>query len=965
MDRRRGVLVLACVVFAALSANAFGAEKPPAGPWSLPRQAQLPLSFEANRGQTDSQVKFLARGRGYTLFLTAEEAVLSLRSAGPLRMRLVGAHPRPATVGEQELPGKSHYFIGNDPQKWRTNVPNYAAVRYRQVYPGVDLVYYGNEGQLEHDFVVAPGASPRAIRLRVEGADQVSLEENGDLRLLLAGRELRLLRPVIYQQEGAERRQIGGGYVLRARHEVGFQVGEYDRQKPLVIDPIVLSYSSFLGGNLDDEGNAIAVDSAGNAYVTGSTNSLNFPVRGAFQGTKPNTPEVPDVFVAKVNPAGNALVYSTFLGGPGDNTHNGNSTGYAIAVDSSGAAYVAGETSTAKFPVQNAAQGAIGGVAPDAFVAKLNPAGSALAYSTYLGGNGDDYARGIALDSQGNAYVIGETHSTDFPTLNAFRSTHGSAADPRFPDTSVTKLNPAGALAYSTYLGKSTGRAIAVDSAGSAYVTGEVTDAALLGTSDLFPTTPGAFKTQTSGGVETFVTKLNSQGNALAYSTVLGESNAYAIAVDSAGNAYVTGHTPNPQFPTTPNAFQRTFAGGPGFRDAFVTKLNPTGSALVYSTFLGGNNEDAGRAIAVDSVGFAWVTGFTRSTNFPVSGAFQQTFGGGTCGKPGETPVACSDVFITELNASGTALVVSTFFGGNNEDEGHGIAVDSVGYPYVTGFTRSANFPTRNPFQAEFGGPAGPPPGTDAFVVKMIEPPIINPGGTVNGASFASGGAVAPGSIVSVFGIKLAPLTFATAVPLPTSLGGVNLTFNNTTAAPLFFTSPVQTNIQVPWELAGQTTAMLAATVAGQTGPAVSVPLAAFAPGIFTLNQRGTGQAAVQIANTVIFAAPEGSIPGVQARQARKGEFLTIYCTGLGAVTNRPNTGAIALGSPLSTTTTAPTVTIGGASAPVSFSGLSPGFVGLYQVNVQVPDSAPTGAAVNLVISIGGATSNTVTIAVQ
>jgi uncharacterized protein (TIGR03437 family) len=401
------------------------------------------------------------------------------------------------------------------------------------------------------------------------------------------------------------------------------------------------------------------------------------------------------------------------------------------------------------------------------------------------------------------------------------------------------------------------------------------------------------------------------------------------------------------------------------FTDAFVTKLNPSGTALVYSTFLGGSNDDDGQGIAVDSVGDAYVTGFTRSSNFPVAGAAQQTFGGGACAQPGQPQVPCSDVFITELNPSGSALVVSTFFGGSNEDEGHGIAVDAVGYPYVTGFTRSTNFPTRTPFQAQYGDPAGNSV-SDAFITKLIEPPVINPGGTVNAASLAAGGAVSPGSIVSVFGTKFAPLAFATAVPLPTTLAGVALRFNTTLAVPLFFTSAAQINFQIPWELEGQTSASITATASGLTSDPVTVPLATYAPGIFSTTASGRGQGAILIAATGEVAAPTGSIPGRATRPARPGEFLTIFCTGLGPVSNRPASGAIAPTSPpLATTTATPTVTIGGEGATVSFSGLAPGFVGLYQINVPVPVTARAGNEVPVILSIGGATSNTVTIAVQ
>ena len=517
------------------AANLSGASQPQL----LASYARLPLSFEANHGQTDRQVKFLSRGSAYTLFLTSNETVLSLsKPATPvarrridtvamgqevvenkpitttvLRMRLLGANPAAEISGLEELVGKSNYFIGNDPKKWRTNVPNYARVKYRDVYPGVDLVYYGNQRELEYDFVVAPGGDPQAIRLGIEGAKKAVIDAQGDLVLHTNEGDVCLHKPTIYQEVDGAKQPIAGHYVLRDKRQAGFEVGAYDAARPLVIDP-VLSYSTYLGGSGSFEsGIGIAVDSAGSAYVTGDTNSTNFPTTsGAFQTT-------------------------------------------------------------------------FGGGFSDAFVTKLNPAGSALVYSTYLGGSADDRGHGIAVDSAGNAYVTGVTASTNFPTTSgAFQTTFGGAPS----DAYVTKLNPAGsALVYSTYLGgveNDQGSAIAVDSAGSAYVTG-------LTFSTNFPTA-SPIQAAKAGDFDAFVTKLNAAGSALVYSTYLGGSGfdwGHGIAVDSAGNAYVAGQTRSTNFPTA-SPIQAANAGD---FDVFVTKLNAAGSALVYSTYLGGSNVDA------------------------------------------------------------------------------------------------------------------------------------------------------------------------------------------------------------------------------------------------------------------------------------------------------------------------------------------------------------------------------------
>ena len=681
---------------------------------------KFPLSFEANQGQADSQVKFISRGSGYSLFLTSTEAVLSLQeppaSKGPLpsapssksaafvvKMRLVGANPSPQLTGRDELPGKSNYFIGNDPAKWRTNVPNYAKVKYADVYPGIDLVYYGNQRQLEYDFVVAPGADPRAIRFAIDGHKERRIDAKGDLVLEVEGSELRLHRPVIYQEINGSRRSFAGNFVIHDIRQVGFEVAQYDASKPLIIDP-VLSYSTYLGGSSADSGSGIAVDSAGNAYVTGYTDSSDFPTTNVLKASKGGSTLV---FVTKLNAAGSAVGYSTYFGG------SGNDFGRGIAVDSSGNAYITGYTGSADFPTANAFQ-ATKTVFGDAFVTKLNVTGSALVYSTYLGGSNGASGNGIAVDSSGNAYVTGTTASSDFPTANAFQPAFAGG----FADAFVTKFNAAGsALVYSTYLGGrgsgdygDTGNAIAVDSSGNAYVTG-YTD------SPDFPTAnPFQAVTHCCNGYEymgdAFVTKFNAAGSALIYSSHLGGSAwdvGNAIAVDPSGNAYVTGTTYSSDFPTA-NAIQPARPGSQnGFVTSFfVTKINAAGSAVVYSTYLDGGSFETGSTtgIAADSSGNAYVTGFTSSVDFPAN-AFQTDIRG------------YHNAFVTKFNAAGSALVYSSFLGGSGEDFGAGIAVDPLGNAYVTGSTCSADFPIANAFQAAYAGPDGCPYLGDAFVTKI------------------------------------------------------------------------------------------------------------------------------------------------------------------------------------------------------------------------------------------------------
>ena len=641
---------------------------------------KLPLHFEANRGQTHKDVRFLSRGPGYTLYLTSGEAVLVLTRPNPdekkrdvrsrrergaqtpvkslaLRMRLVGAAPEPAVSGLEEQPGTANYFIGKDSAKWLTKVPTYARVHYRDVYPGIDLLYYGNQRQLEYDFVVAPGADPKKIVLGFKGADKLEIDAKGELVLHAAGGDIRQHKPFIYQNIEGIRREIAGGYVRKGANRVSFQVAAYDRSQPLVIDP-VLSYSTFLGGSGFNWGGGIAVDADGNAYVVGLTNSSNFPTTaGAFQTIFGGGTGF-DAFVTKLNPTGSALVYSTYLGG------NGSDSGHKIAVDGAGNAYVVGQTFSSNFPTTAGAfQTSFGGGYGDAFLTKLNPTGSALVYSTYLGGTGEDDGSGISVDADGNAYVAGFTQSADFPaTAGAFQKTFGGG----YGDAFVTKLDPTGsALIYSTYLGGADSDAagnpgLAVDASGSAYVTSETV-------STDFPITAGAFQATLSGYQNAFVTKLDPTGSALVYSTYLGGSITdwtQAIAVDADGNAYVTGVTTSTDFPTTAGAVQTSFGGGRN--DAFVVKLNPAGSALVYSTYLGG------------------------------------------------------DAIVTKLNADGSALVYSTYLGGSENDYGYGIALDAQANPnaYVTGSTSSFwTFPTTaGAFQTGMAG------STDAFVAKISDP---------------------------------------------------------------------------------------------------------------------------------------------------------------------------------------------------------------------------------------------------
>jgi hypothetical protein len=701
----------------------------------------LPLSFELNQGQTDARVKFVSRGSGYSLLLTSTEAALVLRKhsleerrrsgvraqgsgnessarSDVVRMKFLGSNAAPQVQGLNELPGKSNYFIGNDPQKWRTNVPTYAKVKYRNIYAGIDAVFYGNGRRLENDFVIAPGANPEAITLGFENARQLEINRQGDLVLHTDGGDICLEKPRAYQQGSNSNEDVAAKYILEGDRRVGFEVGRYDPRKPLIIDP-VLTYSTYLGGTGDDFGNAIAVDAGGNAYIGGDTTSANFPTVNPIP---PSSGLSGDAFVTKVNPTGTALVYSTYLGGSAVDKV------FGIAVNSNGEAFVTGLTRSNDFPTtagafQTVFGGGMCGVIPcrDAFVTRLNAAGSALMYSTYLGGTGDDNATAIAADAFGNAYVTGNTTGS-FPTTN-------SALQPAQPgplgqafvsriDTTKSGLN---SLVYSTYLGGSDGvsegNAIALDSGGNAYVTGDTIQTT-------FPITPNAFQPKLAptasggGGQDGFVTRLDTTktGQAsLIYSTYLGGDNTdtgFGIAVDSSKNVFIVGYTVSSNFPTTSSSFQPSRPLG-GFEQAFVTKLNPANpasTALLYSSYLGGGKLQGqvvqrAFAVAVDSAANAYVTGRTDATDFPTFRPFQAA-SVGTMG----------NAFVTKIDPVGAKIVYSSYLGGSDFDRGFGIAVGAGSNPsaYLTGVTGSSNFAvTSGAFQTASGG------GFDAIVAKV------------------------------------------------------------------------------------------------------------------------------------------------------------------------------------------------------------------------------------------------------
>jgi hypothetical protein len=591
--------------------------------------ATIPLSFEANEGQANPAVEFLSHGRGYTLALRHGNATLSLmrsnvkNGGSQVQLTLAGANSNARAVREGQQITRTNYFPGGDAKLWHTNIPNYARVKYNGIYPGIDLVYYGNQQRLEHDFIVAPGADPSQISFTIRGASHTRIDPvTGDLTLSTDSGELRFLKPESYQRLGSRQTPVASSYRLLARNKIAFRIGRYNHTQPLIIDP-VLTYATFLDGSTAEYIYGLAVDTSGNSYLTGSTQSTDFPTTtGAYSTTDSATYRA--AFVSKLNAAGTALIYSTFLGGGHSNS------GLAIAVNTAGEAYLTGTGDTSAYPTTGSAfQKTSYGYDNAVFVTKLSAAGDSLVYSTYLGngGNGGDAGNAIAVDTAGNAYVTGRAYGGSFPSMAAvLQPGPGYGAN---SSAFVAKINPNGSsLVYSTYLGGTTldtiGYAIQIDSAGDAYVGGS-TDSAD------FPTTAGAFQTvnHSSSSTNGFVSKLNPTGTALLYSTFLGGSSPYGdavngLAIDSAGDAFAVGATNSTDFPVTAGALQTTDPGATaGSQSGFVFKLNPNGTALIYSTYLGSSGTgypgDSGNAVAVDSSGNAYVTGQTASTGFPTT----------------------------------------------------------------------------------------------------------------------------------------------------------------------------------------------------------------------------------------------------------------------------------------------------------------------------------------------------------
>jgi len=678
---------------------------------------RLPLNFEENRGQTDPRVKFLSRGNGYSLFLTSTDAVLKLREPSrrqtrsrerprfsAIRIRLKAANPAPVIAGVGALTGKSNYYIGRDPKRWHTDIPTFAGVRLGNIYPGVDLVYRGEQGRLEYDLEVSPNADPARIKFQIQGARKVILNKAHEIVISTAAGDVIQHAPLIYQTIADQRRIVPGGYVLEGAHTVAFKLGPYDKSSALIIDPL-LTYVSYLGGTGGDEGVSIAVDqNDGSAWVTGTTTSTDFPVTAsAFQNSNFGNA---DIFMTKVSPDGSGLTYSTYAGGSLDDEASG------ITVDPAGNAYATGITQSSDFPVTGGAFQTVLMGTSDAFVLALDLNGG-LIYSTLLGT--DSAGTGIAVDSSGEAFVVGTTTSSNFPTTpGTFQSSYpGSNTGPLVGY--VTKFNSDGTrLVFSTFMGLSDGgwpNAVALDSSNDVFLSGGTSTGLNYNTQSCAPDICG------------FVVELDNTGSTLDFSDNFPFSTLYAIATDTAGDAHIVGSR-----------------GGP-----LLINLDSAGNSTFVTLSLGGEPN----RIAIGQSDNIFLSGVTNSTSLSVTpGAYQSTYGGG------------GDAFVSVLDPSGFFNLYTTYLGGSGLDTAQGVAVDPAENAYVTGTTQSSDFPvTAGVFEGQHPNSSN----AVAFVARIV-PVLQSPTPTAT--------STATQISTPISSINNPPTRTAMRTPLPTHSSG-------------------------------------------------------------------------------------------------------------------------------------------------------------------------------------------------
>lgn len=936
----------------------------------------LPLrEFEPNFGQTDSRYPWLSRGEGFYLFLRPDGAAMDMRTSGGrangvIAVDFEGANPN-AAAEAGDFRSLQHYLLGARPEKWVTDVPVFTAVTFTGVYPGIDLTYYQRDGLLEHDWIVRPGADLSRIRMRFSPGTGVRLDAGGNLILQAGEATVRWQAPRSYEMRSG--RSVASHWRMDAGGTVSIDAARTSAGETLVIDPPI-EYLTYLGRSGYEISGRSVTDAQGNLYLTGVTSN----------GAWPATPGAPlnnllgftptNAVVSKLSSDGKQLLFSTIFGG----TYL--EAGVGIALDPQGNILLTGATTSDDFPttpssVQPTAP-ALGAADPNVtncFVLKLNAAGTAPVFGTYLGGTKIDACTAIASDPQGNVYVAGYSNSSDFVTTDG-------VAGPRYrlptaqgaADLIVVKLNPAGTeRIYSTYLGGSGDdmpSGMAVDGQGAVYLTGSTS-------STNFPVTGNAIRGTFSGGNrsnlsplepgDAFVLKLARDASSIVYATYLGGSSddvGYAIQVDGQGNAYVAGSTMSTNFPLTQGAYQAQYrgAGGMNFQagDCFVSKVNPTGTQLVYSTLLGGTGDERCMALGVDVQGSAWVGGHTHSRDFPVTADAVQTTN--RTGIAARGQVRFGDAFVANLSADGTRLNFSTYLGGSGHEMITGLALSAEGQPTVTGFTSSRDLPaTAGSYQPSyFGGVDREAPFDDLFVAKFGGTAGVSLAAVANAASYSQN-RITPGMIVTLTGTGIGPgqLTTGSFVNnrFTTTVGGTRFLFDGT-PAPIIYVSGGQSSVVAPYDVAGKQTVQVVAERDGVRSAPLAVTVVEAAPGLFSANSSGQGPGAILNQDNTL-NSPQNPIV--------QGGVIILYGTGEGRVSNTPADGSLA-GQPLPTPVLPVRVTVAGRECNVLYAGAAPGLVaGLFQVNAQLPAGIPSGNQA-VVVTVGTAASqNGLTVAVQ
>ncbi len=881
--------------------------------------------------------------------------------------------------------------------RWTTGAPAWQQAQYRNVYPGIDLVFYGNNGEIEYDARIQPGANPQTIAFESEGAVRPRISASGDLILPVGRGTVTWRKPSAYQTIGGRRVAVDAWFTVKGRG-IGFGAAAWDHRYPLVIDP-TLNFSTFLGGSGQEFSRAIAVDASGNIYIAGITSSGDLPVTAAsYQsaykgGSGYGAPS--DAFVAKLNPSASALIYITYLGGS-----SGIDWALGVAADSAGSAYVTGFTDSSDFPTTPGAfQTRFGGDSGDgnsptgdAFVTKFDATGK-LVWSTYLGGSKDDLGGGIALDSSGNVIVVGATVSSNFPVSNgAYQTKYGGGDGPftvssqgyvtiNSGDGFVAKLDPTGSkLLGSTFLGGSGDDVVvslAQDNQGNIWVGGATA-------SSNFPVTANALQSKFGGKSsdtlqaivqlgDGFIAELTSDLTKLAYSTYLGGSNDDAvtgIAVDSSGGVFVCGFSQSANFPVK-GASAGTFHGPATpandrpylLGDAFVAKLT-VANGLVFSEYIGGAQDDAAAGMVLDDQGNPIVMGVTNSTNFPVTADASQAKYAGAGAPPYDD---YGDGFLMQINGSTGAVLYATYVGGSNSDALAAIAQSATGFTYVAGDTFSSNFPvTAGVLQPTLNTKVAGTP--DAFIMRFtfgstqVLPTI---GGASNAASYAAT-SYAPGEIVTVFGQNMGPTAVVTAQidpatgKLTTLLNGASVLFDGQ-AAPLVYVSAAQSAAVIPYEVAGKASTQMTVSYNGAVSAPTALKIGPASPGLFAANQQGTGQGAIVNQDSSFNSAQNPALAG---------SYIALYGTGEGPLAPAGATGQLAPSAPpFPTFAGSIAVTIGGVPVPASaiaYAGPVPGFVeGEFQLNLQIPANVPSGNQ-PVVLTIAGVPSQSnLTVAVK